>query len=121
MQQHPGVFDLVVFGLVTVLGVKLAALLGPTIIVTIGWMFGVVAAVWLRKVDYTFWPFVFATLGAALLSAVPVSVFIAPKVGIDAASLLGPIGFAVPFAGDLALKWLKSMLPKWLAKRGDAQ
>lgn len=118
MQQPPGIFDVVATVLVAIIGVKLAALLGPTIIVGLGWMFGIVAAVWLRRIDYPFWAYVFVTFGAALFVSVPIATYIAPKIGIDAASLLAPVGFAVPLGGDLAIKKLRSMLPAWFAKKG---
>jgi hypothetical protein len=121
MQQHPGVFDVVAFALTAALGVKLAALLGPSLVVLAGWSVGFAGAVWLRKVDFHFWSFFGVTLGASLLVASPLAFWLSPKIGIDAAALLGPVGFMIPFAGDIFAKWAKGFAPGWLSRKGGGQ
>jgi hypothetical protein len=118
MQQPPGIFDIFAFFLAAALGVKLSALLGPSLVVLAGWSVGFAAAVWLRRVNFHFWGFFFVTLGASLLVASPLAFWVAPKIGLEASSLLGPVGFIIPFSGDLFAKWAKGFIPGWLTRKG---
>lgn len=97
------------------LGIELAKLLTPTLVAVTGWGFGIIGAIYIRKVKHSAIWYALFTFGVTVGAAVPLSILAAKYVGESAVLWLPLISICIPFVGDKMLAMLAQVIPSKLS------